>query len=116
MFRRTALLAVIAAAAAAPAGAARPPWMNPHHSPGKRARAFVAALALEEEVAIMHGIGQENGEGFIGQHTGAVPPIERVGFPGLHATDGPLGVRQHAPATALPSGPALAATWSTKLA
>ena len=98
------------------AGAADLPWMDTSKSPEQRAEAFVAALTLEEEVAIMHGIGQETGEGYIGQHTGAVPPIPRVAFPGLHATDGPLGVRQHAPATALPSGPSLASTWDPALA
>lgn len=110
------LVVVLLLVQPAAASAARLPWMNPHRSPSQRARAFVAALTLEEEVAIMHGIGQENGQGFIGQHTGAVPPIERVRFPGLHATDGPLGVRQHAPATALPSGPSLASTWDPALA
>jgi beta-glucosidase len=111
------LVAVALLLACAPtASAARLPWMNLHRTPSQRAKAFVAALTLEEEVAIMHGIGQETGQGFIGQHTGAVPPIPRAKFPGLHATDGPLGVRQHAPATALPSGPSLAATWDTKLA
>ena len=119
LFRvRAAVLAavVIATASAGPAGAARLPWMDAHKPASERAREFVAALTLEEEVAIMHGIGQETGSGFIGEHTGAVPPITRVAFPGLHATDGPLGVRQHAPATALPSGPALAATWDPTLA
>src|SRR3954454_4935197 len=116
-FRRVVPAALIVAlAAAGPASAKRLPWMDTHRSPAARAKAFVAALTLEEEVAIMHGIGQETGSGFIGQHTGAVPRVKRVAFPGLHATDGPLGVRQHAPATALPSGPALAATWDTKLA
>src|SRR3954470_22234519 len=115
-FRRVVPAALSIARAAAPASARRLPWMDTHRPPAARAKAFVAALTLEEEVAIMHGIGQETGSGFIGQHTGAVPPIPRVAFPGLHATDGPLGVRQHAPATALPSGPALAATWHPKLA
>ncbi|MDX6640822.1 MAG: beta-glucosidase [Solirubrobacteraceae bacterium] len=115
---RTAMLAavVIATASAGPAGAAGLPWMDTHKSANQRAKEFVAALTLEEEVAIMHGIGGETGSGFVGEHTGAVPPITRVAFPGLHTTDGPLGVRQHAPATALPSGPALAATWDPKLA
>src|SRR3954467_2500498 len=114
--RRVIALVVVVVAQSSTAAASSLPWMDAHLPAGQRAKAFVAALSLQEEVAIMHGIGQETGAGFIGEHTGAVPPIPRVAFPGLHATDGPLGVRQHAPATALPSGPALAATWDPKLA
>ena len=108
-------------ASAAPAGLARAPraqaWLDATMSPDARARLLVAALTLDEKVAIMHGIGTETGMGYVGLHTGAVPPIPRVGFPGLHFADGPLGV--HAPgipATALPAGVALAATFDPEAA
>jgi len=93
------------------------PWSDPTLSPDQRAARLVAALTLEEKVALMHGTGDETGSGFVGWHTGVLPPIPRVGFPGLHFTDGPLGVRQHdEPATAMPSGETLAATFDRDLA
>ena len=129
---RLAVVALAAAGAAglletrAPARAASPPatraaaaqpWMNRALSPDQRAQLLLGALTLTEKVALMHGIGDETGQGFVGDHTGAIPPIPRVGFPGMHFTDGPLGVRQNQePATALPSGVALAATWNPGLA
>lgn len=110
----------VMASATVPIGASAAgsqPWLNPALSADQRARLLVGALTLDEKVALMHGIGDETGQGFVGDHTGAIPPIPRVGFPGMHFTDGPLGVRQSTePATALPSGVALAATWDTTLA
>jgi beta-glucosidase len=99
------------------AAAAAQPWLNRSLSPDQRAQLLLGALTLDEKVALMHGIGDETGQGFVGDHTGAIPPIPRVGFPGMHFTDGPAGVRQHTEAaTALPAGVALAATWDTGLA
>src|SRR3954452_1288217 len=96
-FRRVVPAAlIIALAAAGPASAKRLAWMDTHRSPAARAKAFVAALTLEEERAIMRGIAEDPGSGSTGPPPGAAPPIPRVAFPGLHATDGPLGVRQHA--------------------
>jgi beta-glucosidase len=99
------------------ASAAPQPWLDRSLPPDQRARLLLGVLTLDEKVALMHGVGNETGQGFVGDHTGAIPPIPRVGFPGLHLTDGPGGVRQaKEPATAMPAGVALAATWDTVLA
>ena len=93
------------------------PWMNTSLSADERARLLVRALTLDEKVGLMHGIGDETGTGFVGDHTGAVPPIPRVGFPGFHLTDGPGGVRQSTEqATAMPAPVALAAGFDPDLA
>ena len=93
------------------------PWGDASLTPDARAHLLVAALTLDEKVSLMHGIGTETGMGYVGQHTGAIAPIPRVGFPGMHFADGPLGV--HAPgiaATELPAGVALAATFDPEAA
>ena len=124
---RTGAVVALAAAAAllggggphtsARAATAPGPWMNRSLSPDQRAHLLLGVLTLDEKVALMHGLGDETGSGFVGDHTGAIPPISRVGFPGMHFTDGPAGVRQHTEsATAMPAGVALAATWDTDLA
>ena len=110
------LLGGLPAAAASPAVTPRP-WLDSSRSPDDRAHLLVAALTLDEKVALMHGIGSETGAGYVGAHTGALPPIPRVGFPGMHFADGPLGV--HGPgisSTELPAGVALAATFDPSAA
>ena len=93
------------------------PWLDAGRSAADRAQLLVAALTLDEKVSLMHGIGTETGTGYVGAHTGALPPIPRVGFPGMHFADGPLGV--HGPGlstTELPAGVALAATFDPSAA
>jgi beta-glucosidase len=93
------------------------PWLDASRTPDERAHLLVAALTLDEKISLMHGIGTETGTGYVGAHTGALPPIPRVRFPGMHFADGPLGV--HGPGlltTELPSGVALAATFDPAVA
>ncbi len=42
--------------------------------------------------------------------------IPRLGLPRLKMADGPIGVRNYGPATAMAGGIALAATWNPLLA
>lgn len=68
-------------------------------------------LTLKEKLNLLGGTGF------------TTKPIPRLGIPALKMVDGPLGVRAneirkppHWPATAFPSGTALAASWDTSLA
>jgi len=93
------------------------PWMDTSLSPDQRADLLLAALTLDQKVAFMHGIGDNTGTGFVGDHTGAIPPMPAIGFPGIHFTDGPIGVRQGSePATLMPAPVALAASWDPAVA
>lgn len=53
----------------------------------EKASAFVAQLSLEEKVNLTGGVQVANG------CSGNIPPIERVGFPGMCLTDNGQGVR-----------------------
>ncbi|HZB44465.1 MAG TPA: glycoside hydrolase family 3 C-terminal domain-containing protein, partial [Pyrinomonadaceae bacterium] len=67
--------------------------------------ALLKQLTLEEKVDLLGGT-----DGFF------VRGVERLKLPRLKMADGPGGVRNFGPATAMPSGIALAATWNTALA
>jgi len=91
--------------------------MDTSKTPDQRADALLAVLTLDQKVAFMHGIGDDTGTGFVGDHTGAIPPMPAVCFPGFHFTDGPIGVRQGSePATLMPAPVALAASWDPAVA
>ena len=62
-------------------------------------------MTLEEKVDLLGGI-----DGFF------IRGIPRLGLPRLKMADGPLGVRNFGPATAMAGGIALAATWNPALA
>jgi beta-glucosidase len=79
-----------------------------------RARVIVARMTLEEKIAQVHGIQDE-------EHFRFVPGLSRLGVPALRITNGPAGVGPggHFPqprATALPAPIALAASWDVDLA
>ena len=91
-----------------------------------RVEQLVAALTPAERLQLVRGeLGEPVGNGVrtgaIGS-AGYVPGIARLGVPSLQETDGGLGianpdnVRRRDVATALPSGLALASTWSPQLA
>lgn len=61
-------------------------------------------MTLEEKINLLGGI-----------HFFDVPGIARLGLPDLHTADGPFGVRNDGPATAMAGGIALAATWNEAL-
>ncbi|HEX8116713.1 MAG TPA: glycoside hydrolase family 3 N-terminal domain-containing protein, partial [Pyrinomonadaceae bacterium] len=71
----------------------------------QRVEAILKQLTLEEKIDLLGGT-----DGFF------VRDIPRVNFPRLKMADGPLGVRNFGPATAMAAGVGLAATWNPQLA
>jgi beta-glucosidase len=70
-----------------------------------RADAILAKMTLEQKIDYIGGT-----EGFF------VRAMPDLGVPALRMADGPMGVRNYGPATAMPGGINLAATWNTELA
>lgn len=70
----------------------------------RRVEEMLARMTLEEKIDLLGGV-----DDFF------VRALERVGLPRLKMADGPNGVRNFGPATAMPSGVALAATWNPQL-
>jgi len=82
----------------------------PAHSPSaaavdSRVESLLRQMTLEEKVDLLGGV-----DGFF------IRGIPRLGLPRLKMADGPLGVRNYGPATAMAGGIALAATWNPTLA
>jgi len=71
----------------------------------RRVEAILARMTLEEKIDLLGGT-----DGFF------VRDVPRVGLPRLKMADGPLGVRNFGPATAMAGGISLAATWNPTLA
>src|SRR6202035_2653588 len=66
---------------------------------------LLGRLTLEQKIDLLGGV-----DAF---YTSA---LSQIGLPRLQMSDGPLGVRNDGPATAMPAGIALAATWDIALA
>lgn len=90
---------------------------SPHSKYDKRIDSLIQLMALEEEIAFLHGNGLFSTAG-----------VERLHIPELEYTDGPLGIREELgktswgslklttdSATFFPNGSALAATWNPDL-
>ncbi|KAK2039204.1 glycosyl hydrolase family 3 N terminal domain-containing protein [Colletotrichum somersetense] len=76
-----------------------------------KATAFVAQLNLTEKTQMVTGrLGLEAG-GCIGN----IPPIERVGFPGLCLLDGPTALDRADLVSVFPAGLTTAASWDREL-
>lgn len=117
--------ALVAQEAAAPAR----PWMDTKLSPEKRADLLLAAMTLDEKIAMLHGpMAMPFGprfpmpKGAIGS-AGFIPGNDRLGIPALQESDASLGVtnpmhvRGEADvSTPLPSGLLLAATFNPGIA
>ncbi|KAH8806022.1 putative beta-glucosidase M [Xylogone sp. PMI_703] len=76
-----------------------------------KAAAFVAKLTLEEKANLTFGYSDPT-SGCVG----AVPPIDRVGFPGLCLQDAGNGVRAADLVSSFPSGIHVGASWNADLA
>ncbi|CAG7618146.1 Beta-glucosidase [Actinacidiphila bryophytorum] len=128
---RMARLAVAAAAAAALAvplavpatagsvsgtGGADPaaarPWLDARLPLEKRIDLLLAQMTNAEKASLMTSVDKPAGS----HATGYIPGIERLGVPGLQFTDGPGGVRDGQPSTAMPSPVSLAASFDTDMA
>ena len=66
---------------------------------------LLGRLTLEQKIDLLGGV-----DGFY------TPALPQIGLPRLKMSDGPLGTRNDGPATAMPAGIALAATWDLALA
>lgn len=71
----------------------------------RRVEAILSKMTLEEKIDMLGGV-----DGFF------VRDVPRLGVPRLKMADGPLGVRNYGPATAMAGGISLAATWNPQLA
>ncbi|MEO8360343.1 MAG: glycoside hydrolase family 3 C-terminal domain-containing protein [Vicinamibacteria bacterium] len=70
-----------------------------------RVDALLAKMTIEEKVDLLGGIN-----GFF------IRAMPKLGLPALRMADGPIGVRNFGPATAMAGGIGLAATWNPALA
>jgi len=70
-----------------------------------RVESILIRMTLEEKIDMLGGV-----DGFF------VRGFPRLGLPRLKMADGPIGVRNDGPATAMAAGIALAATWDSDLA
>ena len=70
-----------------------------------RVEAILKQMSLEEKIDYIGGVDRFY-----------IRSIERLGVPRFKMADGPLGVRNYGPATAMAGGIALAASWDTALA
>jgi beta-glucosidase len=70
-----------------------------------RVESILSKMTLEEKIDMLGGT-----DGFF------VRDLPRLGLPKLKMADGPLGVRNFGPATAMAGGVSLAATWNPQLA
>jgi beta-glucosidase len=71
----------------------------------QRVEAILKQMTLEEKIDLLGGT-----DGFY------VRDLPRLGLPRLKMADGPMGVRNFGPATAMAAGVGLAASWNTALA
>jgi beta-glucosidase len=71
----------------------------------RRVESILSRMTLEEKIDMLGGV-----DGFF------IRGFPRLGLPRLKMADGPIGVRNDGPATAMAAGIALAATWDPDLA
>lgn len=72
---------------------------------GRRVESLLGQMTLEEKIDLLGGV-----DGFF------IRGVPRLGLPRLKMADGPMGVRNFGPATAMAGGIGLAASWNPALA
>jgi beta-glucosidase len=92
---------VIPALAQAPAQTTTPDTVTVE----ERVESLLSKMTLEEKIDMLGGV-----DGFF------IRGLPRLGLPRLKMADGPMGVRNFGPATAMAAGIGLAATWNAALA
>ncbi|MDQ2856726.1 MAG: glycoside hydrolase family 3 protein, partial [Acidobacteriota bacterium] len=97
------LLTVCLTIASAPAQT--PATSRPGATVESRVESLLSQMTLEEKIDMLGGV-----DGFF------IRGLARLGLPPLKMADGPLGVRNYGPATAMAGGIGLAATWNPTLA
>src|SRR3954451_10665231 len=87
------------------------PWRDAGQPPAVRANELLAAMTLDEKLAMAHGGASAPGGG-----AGAVASNTRLGIPALVMSDGPLGVGNAASGvTQWPDAINSAATWDPQI-
>ena len=99
------------------------PWSDPAQSPDVRADLVLSQMTQDEKIGLLHGqmpFKMDPLPDGVIISAGYVAGISRLGIPALKESDASLGVanarRKGDDAVALPSGLALAATWSSEIA
>src|SRR5882757_5225960 len=107
-------LVALGAAALSPPGASADarPWLNASQPIEQRVDELLGQLTVEEEATLLEGVDAPAGVHAVG-YVGGVP---RLGIPAQLLSDGPAGVRDGTPATALPAPVSLAASFDPALA
>lgn len=100
------------AAAAGPDEEGSRPWLSTSLPLEERVDQLLAQLTNEEKATLMTAVARPAGS----HATGYIPGIDRLGIPGMQFTDGPAGVRDGQPETALPAPVSLAASFNTRTA
>jgi hypothetical protein len=99
--------------AAAHAGAAACPWMNAKLAPDQRGHMLVAAMTLDQKIAMVHG-DTYPGHATGGTGAGSVPAIASLCIPALGLADGAGGLGNgNTGVTAFPAPIAQAAAFDT---
>ena len=100
------LLALLVVTFVSGLGQAPPPANSPNSAAvEQRVESLLSKMTLEEKIDMIGGV-----DGFF------IRGIPRLALPPLKMADGPIGVRNFGPATAMAGGIALAATWNPSLA
>jgi beta-glucosidase len=97
-------LSLLGAAVPAAAQGRRAPAPGSRPNDERRATDLLARMTIEEKIDLIGGVNDFFVRG-----------VARLGVPRLKMADGPAGVRNFGPATAMPAGIALAATWNPAL-
>ncbi|MGH9945187.1 MAG: glycoside hydrolase family 3 N-terminal domain-containing protein, partial [Pyrinomonadaceae bacterium] len=84
--------------------AAQSPAPDPAPEIERRVESLLGRMTIEEKIDLIGGVNDFFIRG-----------VERLGLPRLKMADGPAGVRNFGPATAMPGGITLAATWNPAL-
>ncbi|HEY3629850.1 MAG TPA: glycoside hydrolase family 3 C-terminal domain-containing protein, partial [Jatrophihabitantaceae bacterium] len=95
-----------------PASADARPWLNTTQPIEQRVDELLAQLTVEEEATLLEGVNAPAGVHAVGYVAG----VPRLGIPAQLMSDGPAGVRDGTPATALPAPVSLAASFDPALA
>jgi beta-glucosidase len=107
-----ALLLAGIAAYGPPAAAADRPWLDAHVPIEQRVSTLLAQMTIDEEATLLQGVDAPAGTHAVGYVNG----VPRLGIPPQLLSDGPVGVRDGTPATALPAPVSLAASFDQSLA
>jgi beta-glucosidase len=105
--------AIVAPVAPRPATGARCPWLNSSLSPDQRAHELLAAMTIDDRIAMVH----QPDRTFIHSRAGGyIPPNPRLCTPDLVLNDAGAGVADRQVKTvAFPAPIAQAATWDRRL-